>query len=142
MENNNSLEKMLTLYDSLFTKKDAKKTGENIISNAMEHGNIGKHELMGNLVRLLEVISSAATKLREELPFEAVELNGVKYTPHDGGFSLNYEEDIVYLALKTDLEERIEQLKLAQKQPTFDAYGNQVPKVSKTARKSSISITF
>lgn len=135
-------ENILSLYDSQFTKKDAKHTGEELIRNELKKGNTSKHELMGNLVRLQEVIITAVTTLREELPFEAVELNGVKYTPHDGGYTLNYEEDSVYVTMKADLDARVEQLKLAQKQDTFDAYGNQVPKVSKTPRKSSISISF
>jgi hypothetical protein len=55
---------------------------------------------------------------------------------------LNYSDDDVYNVLKADLDARAELLKLAQKQSVLDTYGNEVPKVSTTARKSSITIKF
>jgi len=55
---------------------------------------------------------------------------------------LNYSDDPIYQQLKADLDARAELLKLAQKQDLIDAYGNDVPKVSTTPRKSSITIKF
>jgi predicted ABC-type ATPase len=69
-------------------------------------------------------------------------LNGVEFNPVQGGFSINYEDDIVYQEFKKQLKEREELLKIAQKSTIFDAYGNEVPKVSTTPRKSSITIKF
>jgi len=43
---------------------------------------------------------------------------------------------------KAKLEARVELLKLAQKQTIIDAYGNDVPKVGTTPRKSSITVKF
>ena len=135
-------EQMATLYDSTFTKKDAVKTGEALANDVLENGNIGKLEFMANLVRLQEVINTAVTKMREHLPEEKTEILGVSFTPVNGGNTVNYADDEVYATIKKDLDSRVEQLKLAQKQPTFDAYGNEVPKVSTTPRKSSITIKF
>ena len=135
-------EQLTTLYDASFTKKEAVKVGENMVKDVLENGDINPLELMCNLVRLLEVVGTAVTKLREHLPLEKTELLGVTFTPVNGGNTVNYSDDEIYITLKYDLDARTEQLKLAQKQDVFDAYGNQVPKVSTTPRKSSITIKF
>ena len=137
-----SAEEMATLYDSTFTKKDAKKTGESLVQTVLDEGNIGILEFTANLSRLNEVINSAMIKAREHLPLEKTIVLGVEFTPVNGGETINYGEDEIYNTLKSELDARVLQLKLAQKQPTFDAYGNEVPKVSTTPRKSSITIKF
>lgn len=76
------------------------------------------------------------------LPQENFEAFGIKGTFRSGGDTINFAEDEVYATIKKDLDARTEQLKMAQKQDTFDAYGNQVPKVSTTPRKSSLAISF
>jgi len=135
-------EEMVTLYDSTFTKKEAIKTGENLVQNVLDNGQVGILELTCSLVRLQEVISTAVSKLRNHLPTEKTELMGVAFTPTNGGNTVNYSDDEIYRTIKADLDARTEQLKLAQKQEVFDAYGNQVPKVSTTPRKDSITIKF
>ena len=135
-------EEMATLYDSTFTKKEAIKTGENLVQNVLDNGQVGVLELTCSLVRLQEVVSSAVSKLRNHLPTGKTELMGVTFTPTNGGNTVNYSDDEIYRTIKADLDARTEQLKLAQKQETFDAYGNQVPKVSTTPRKESITIKF
>lgn len=135
-------EQMVQMYDSTFTKKEAVKTGENLVITALEEGNVGKHDLMATIVRLKAVIESAEAKLRAALPFEKTHVQGVEFTPVDGGNTLNLTEDPIYVQLKKDLDDRVELLKLAQKQETIDLYGNTVPKVGTTPRKSSITIKF
>ena len=136
-------EQMTALYDSTFTKKDAIKTGENLIDSILESGDIDKMELGANLVRLNEVINSAMQTFRDSLEvFEKTTVLGVEFTPTNGGNTINYSDDEIWQALKKDLDDRTELLKLAQKQPAFDAYGNEVLKVSTTPRKSSITIKF
>lgn len=136
-------EDMVTMYDASFTKKEAIKTGENLIINALNEGNVGKHELMGTIVRLKAVIDSAESKLRSELPLEKAGCNGVEFSPVDGGNTINYLQDPVYAQLDKDLKDRVELLKLAQKQDlVLDAGGNEVPRVGTTPRKSSITIKF
>ena len=136
-------EQMTALYDSTFTKKDAIKTGENLIDSILESGDIDKMELGANLVRLNEVINSAMQTFRDSLEvFEKTTVLGVEFTPTNGGNTINYSDDEIWQELKRDLDDRTELLKLAQKQPAFDAYGNEVLKVSTTPRKSSITIKF
>lgn len=135
-------EQLTTLYDATFTKKDAIKTGTKLVQEVLEDGNVSLLELTCNLVRLQEVITTAVTELRKHLPTEKTEMMGVTFTPTNGGNTINYADDEIYQSIKADLDARVEQLKMAQKQDTFDAYGNQVPKVSTTPRKDSITIKF
>ena len=136
-------EEMATLYDSTFTKKDAIKTGEKLVKNVLESGEVDKMNFGANLVRLNEVISAAVLTFRESIiDIEKTVALGVEFNPVNGGNTINYSDDEIWSTIKADLDARTEQLKLAQKQPTFDAYGNEVPKVSTTPRKSSITIKF
>lgn len=136
-------EQMTALYDSTFTKKDAIKTGENLIDSVLESGDVDIMQLGANLARLEQVIGSAMSKFRNHIiDTEKVKVLGVEFSPVNGGNTINYAEDEVYQVLKNDLDSRTELLKLAQKQDVFDAYGNQVTKVSTTPRKSSITIKF
>jgi hypothetical protein len=132
----------VTLYDSTFTKKQAILTGKRMVDNLLENGNVDTMQFTANLVRLNEVISTAMTEVRKHLPEEKQTVLGVEFTPVNGGNTLNYSDDEVYNVLKADLDARVELLKLAQKQPVLDTYGNEVPKVSTTPRKSSITIKF
>lgn len=136
-------EQMTALYDSTFTKKDAVQTGENLIDSVLESGEVDIMQLGANLARLEQVVGSAMSKFRNHIiDTEKVKVLGVEFSPVNGGNTINYAEDEVYQVLKNDLDSRTELLKLAQKQDVFDAYGNQVPKVSTTPRKSSITIKF
>jgi len=136
-------EQMTALYDSTFTKKDAIKTGENLIDSVLESGEVDIMQLGANLVRLQQVISSAVDKFRNHIiDTEKVTVLGVEFNPTNGGNTINYSDDEIWQTLKKDLDDRTELLKLAQKQPAFDAYGNEVLKVSTTPRKSSITIKF
>ena len=135
-------EQLATMYDSKFTKKEATKAGEALIQSVLDSGEVDKYELMSNLVRLQEVISSAVTKMRAELPFENYEALGVSYTAVNGGSTVDYTQDQIYCELKAVLDARVELLKLAQKQEVLDTGGNEVPKVGTTTRKSSLTIKF
>ena len=136
-------EQMTALYDSTFTKKDAVKTGESLIDSVLESGEVDIMELGVNLVRLEQVVSSAVSKFRSHIIDEQKQtVLGVEFSPVNGGNTINYAEDEIWTELKRCLDDRTEQLKMAQKQDAFDAYGNQVPKVSTTPRKSSITIKF
>lgn len=136
-------EQMTALYDSTFTKKDAIKTGEALIENVLESGEVDIMQLGANLVRLQQVISSAVDKFRNHIiDTEKATILGVEFSPVNGGNTVNYSDDEIWQTLKKDLDDRTELLKLAQKQPAFDAYGNEVPKVSTTPRKSSVTIKF
>lgn len=138
-------EQMTALYDSTFTKKDAIQTGENLIDAVLQSGEVDIMQLGANLARLEQVIGSAMSKFRNHIiNTEKVKVLGVEFNPVSGGETLNYKDDEIYLTLFNDLKEREELLKLAYKAKNeyFDQYGNVIPKVSSTPRKSSITIKF
>lgn len=136
-------EQMATLYDSTFTKKEATTTGVNLTKSVLEAGEVDKMHFGANLARLYEVIGSALSTFRDHIiDTEKVTALGVEFSPVNGGNTINYSDDPIWVQLKADLDARTELLKLAQKQEVFDAYGNEVPKVSTTPRKSSITIKF
>lgn len=138
-------EQMATLYDSTFTKKEATATGVNLVKAVLEAGEVDKMHFGANLARLYEVIGSALSTFRESIiDTEKVTALGVEFNPVNGGETLNYKDDEIYSTLFNDLKEREELLKLAYKAKNefYDQYGNVIPKVSSTPRKSSITIKF
>lgn len=136
-------EEIAAMYDSTFSKKEASKTGSELVKNVLDSGQVDKMQLFANLARLNEVISSAINECRNSIEvIEKTTSLGVEFSPVNGGNTINYSDDEIWVELKRCLDSRTEELKLAQKQDVFDAYGNQVPKVSVTPRKSSITIKF
>ena len=134
-------DEIIQMYDSTFTKKEAVKTGVKLAENVFESGEVLPEEVLANLSRLKWVVDSAETTLRSGLEiYDKRTVLGLEFSYTQGGNTINYSDDEIYLELKRCLDARTEQLKMAQKQDTFDAYGNQVPKVSTTPRKSSITI--
>ncbi len=132
----------VTMYDASFTKKEAQTVGLKLVTDLLDNGNVDKMEFIANLARLSEVVGTAMTEARKHITEEKQTVMGVEFTPVNGGNTINYSEDPIYQQLKADLDARAELLKLAQKQSVIDAYGNDVPKVSTTPRKSSITIKF
>jgi hypothetical protein len=136
-------EQMATMYEPTFTKKDAVLTGKRMVDNLLQAGEVDPLKVWTNICRLKEVVNSADTAFRDKIEiFEKTTLNGVEFNYVNGGNTINYAEDAIYVQLKADLDARVELLKLAQKQPLIDAYGNDVPVVSTTPRKSSITAKF
>lgn len=129
-------------YDATFTKKEAVAQGVKLVNQILDEGLVDKIEFTTCLVRLKAVIDTAETEMRNHLPLEKTTVLGVEFTPVNGGNTINYTDDEIYTTIKAELDARTEQLKMAQKQDTFDAYGNQVPKVSTTPRKNSTTIKF
>ena len=132
----------VTMYDASFTKKEAQKVGIKLVTDLLDNGNVDKMEFIANLARLNEVISTAMTEARKHIAEEKQTVMGVEFTPVNGGNTLNYSDDPIYQQLKADLDARAELLKIAQKQNVIDLYGNDVPVVSTTPRKSSITLKF
>ena len=137
-------EQMVQLYDQSFTKKEAQSQGVNLVKQVLDAGNIVPHEFMATLARLKEVVNSADAEMRKHLPHDKISCYGVEFTPVQGGETLNYAEDAVYENLKKQLKDREDLLKVAYKSDSeiYDSEGVQVPKVSSTPRKSSITIKF
>ena len=124
------------------TKKEIQLSSQKFITELLDKGEVDKYELLAQAKRMYEALEVINAELLKVLPQENFEAFGIKGTYRSGGDTINYAEDEVYATIKKDLDARTEQLKMAQKQDTFDAYGNQVPKVSTTPRKSSLAISF
>jgi hypothetical protein len=126
----------------LATKKEIQFSAKKFITEILDAGETDKFELLAQAKRMVEALEIINLELMKVIPQENFEAFGLKGTFRSGGDTANYIEDEVYATIKKDLDARTEQLKMALKQDTFDAYGNQVPKVSTTPRKSSLAISF
>lgn len=124
------------------TKKEIVKSSENFVKDILEAGETDKIEMFAQALRLSEALEVVKSKLKDSLPQENFEAYGLKGSFRSGGDAINFNEDPIWVKLKADLEARQELIKLAQKQEVLDTYGNEVPKVSTTPRKSSLAITF
>lgn len=124
------------------TKKEIQKSAKDFALKIIDEGEHNLTEVFAQSVRLKEAITIIESELKKQLPDENFEAFGLKGLFRSGGDSINYTEDEIYVTLKSDLDARVELLKLAQKQEVLDTYGNEVPKVSKTPRKSSLAISF
>jgi len=123
-------------------KKEIQFSAKKFITEVLEAGEVDKYELIAQAKRMQEALEVINTELLKVLPQENFEAFGLKGTFRNGGDTINYSEDEIYKELKRCLDERADLLKLAQKQEVADLYGNIVPKVSTTPRKSSLSIAF
>ena len=124
------------------TKKEIQLSSQTFIKEILDAGEIDKFELLAQAKRMGEALDIINAELMKVLPQENFEAYGLKGTFRSGGDTINYAEDAIYATIKRELDDRAELLKLALKQDMFDAYGNEVPKVSTTPRKSSLSISF
>ena len=123
-------------------KKEVQFSAKKFITEILEAGETDKYELLAQAKRMLEALDVINAELVKVLPQENFEAYGMKGTFRSGGDTINYSDDAIYATIKKDLEDRAELLKLALKQDVIDAYGNDVPKVSTTPRKSSLAISF
>ena len=137
-------QEIATLYDATFTKKEAQSVGVNLAKQIIDGGNVSKHECLANLVRLNEVISNAITELKESVSDEKVTILGVEFTPMNGRTMYNFKEDELWNSLNNKIKQREELLKVALKSDEiiFDAEGCEVPKISTSSSKSSLTIKF
>jgi hypothetical protein len=123
-------------------KREIQFSAKKFITEILEAGEVDKYELIAQAKRMGEALDVINAELLKVLPQENFEAFGLKGTFRNGGDTINYSEDAIYTQLKADLDARAELLKLALKQDVIDAYGNDVPKVSTTPRKSSLAISF
>lgn len=136
-------EQEIATSNFLPTKKEITKTSIDFAKKIIEDANHNPQEIFAQALRLSESLNTIVGELKKTLPDENFEAFGLKGTFRSGGDTINYNEDEIYMYLKKDLDDRVELLKLAQKQDlVLDAGGNEVPKVSTTPRKSSLAISF
>lgn len=148
--NNNQLltldaEAISTMYHQEFSKKKAVSTGQELVKQVFEAGEVEPLKVFSNIVRLKEVVNAADKAFRERLQLNAADSsNGVTFTPKNGSKKLNYNEDPIYAELVAKVKAREELLKVAanSKDVIFDSEGIEIPKVSVTYDKSSITVTF
>lgn len=148
--NNNQLqlltaESFEVMYSSDFTKKQAEQTGKDLCEKVFSEGLLDEKKVFSNICRLKEVVNSADKAFRERLNIVGVEsVNGVEFSAKNGAKRLNYTDDVIYNELAEKLKAREELLKLAHnsKDVIFDSEGCEVPNVSATFSKSSITVKF
>lgn len=133
-------EEEISTSNFLPTKKEIQLSSKKFAEKLIANGN--PEELFAQALRLSESLNIITDILKKSLPNENFEAFGLKGTFRSGGDTINYSEDEIYATLKVDIDNRVELLKLAIKQPVIDGYGNDVPKVSTTPRKSSLAISF
>ena len=135
-------EEEVTTSNFLPTKKELKLQSLNFAEQLVDSGDYELKEIYSQALRLKESLTVVESYLKKALPEEDFEAYGLKGNYRSGGNTLNYSEDEVYCELKSDLDARVELLKLAQRQVVLDTYGNEVLKVSTTPRKSSLAISY
>jgi len=135
-------EQEIQTQNFLPNKKEVQFGAKKFITDLLDDGNVNKYELLAQSKRMTEALEVINTELLKVIPQENFEEFGLKGTFRSGGDTINYSEDEIWCELKRCLDERTELLKLAQKQEVADMYGNVVPKVSTTPRKSSLAISF
>lgn len=137
-------EQELQTNNFLPSKKEIQLTSKKFVADLLDSGEINKVEVYAQALRLKEALSIIEAELKESLGQENFEAFGIKGTFRNGGESLNYSDDPIYADLQSQLKEREELLKVALKSANtiYDAEGIEIPKVSTTNRKSSLSITY
>lgn len=136
---------LAVMYDENFTKSKAIETGKKLVDDLFESGEVDEKKVFSNIVRFKEVFNSADKALRDRIDFKSTEtINGVEFIPKNGSKSLNYNEDPFYVELTEKVKERELLLKTAKasKETIFDSEGVEVPRVSESYSKSSITVKF
>jgi len=139
------MEEVAVMYDHNFTKKEAILTGKRMVDDLLEAGEVEPLKVWTNICRLKEVINSADARFRDKIEIiEKESINGVEFSAVQGGETINYKDDEIYLDIFNELKEREELLKIAfkSKNEIYDQNGVLVTKCSSTPRKSSITCKF
>ena len=133
------------MYSSDFTKKQAIETGQKLVNDLFEAGEVDELKVFSNIVRLKEVVNAADKAFRDRIILnETNTSNGVEFTPKNGSKRLQYPEDFIYRQLLEELKEREKLLDFAynSKDVIFDNEGIEVPKVSAKFDSPSITVKF
>lgn len=125
-------------------KKEIQFTSKKFIKEILDAGESNPYELIAQAKRMQEAIDVVTSELLAILPQENFESFGLKGTFRNGGDTVNFKDDKTWSDIQKELKEREELIKAALKsdKEIYDENGVQVPKVSTTPRKSSLSISF
>ena len=126
------------------TKKEIKLNAEKFAIDIIDKGELDLTETFAQALRLNEALTVITAKLKEAMPEENFEGFGLKGTFKSGGDTINYKDDAYWSDLKKQLTDREALLKLAlnSSDAIYDHEGVEVPKVSTTPRKSSLTINY
>jgi len=124
------------------TKKELVKSSTEFAKKLVDSGEVNIQETYAQALRLKESLIAIEKVLKNEMGEENFEAFGLTGTIRKGGATLNDADDPIWVELNKDLKNREELLKMAQNQDLIDSYGNEVPKVSKKQRASSLAISF
>ena len=123
--------------------------GINAIVQAVENGVVNPLDAFASFNKLEKLFKEAKVKIDELARDEAEKytaktftFGNVEFTRKDGAKKLNYSEDLLYSNLQSQLKAREELLKVAQKSTIYDDEGVEVPKVSISYNKDSLSVKF
>jgi hypothetical protein len=123
--------------------------GINAIVQAVENGVVNPLDAFASFNKLEKLFKEAKVKIDELARDEAEKytaktftFGNVEFTRKDGAKKLNYSEDLLYSNLQAQLKAREELLKVAQKSTIYDDEGVEVPKVSISHNKDSLSVKF
>ena len=137
-------EKEVMTRNNFPTKKEIQLSSKEFVKQIIDEGEANIYEVFSQVVRTNEALNTIASELKDALPNESFETFGLKGTFRNGGSTPNYTDDPIYNSIKTQLDSRKILLDAALKtdEPFYDSEGIEVPKVSKTERKSSLSVSF
>lgn len=137
-------EREVATNNFLPSKKDIQKSSKDLAKEIINSGNYNLQEVFSQSIRIQEAISVISDEIKKELPDENFEAFGIKGVFRNGGDTINFKDDPIWSDIKKQLEDRETLLKasLNVENPFYDSEGVEVPKVSKTPRKSSLSISF
>lgn len=124
------------------SKKELELSSKTFAKNLIDAGEINKVEAFAQAERLTTAISNVRDELKASLPREKQTAYGIEINPVNGRQMIQFSEDAIWVQLNADLKEREELLKLAQRMDVFDAYGNDVPKVSVKYSADSLTIKY
>jgi hypothetical protein len=123
--------------------------GISAIVQAVENGVVNPLDAFASFNKLEKLFKEAKVKIDELARDEAEKytaktftFGNVEFTRKDGAKKLNYSEDLLYSNLQAKLKSREELLKVAQKSTIYDDEGVEVPKVSISHNKDSLSVKF
>lgn len=125
-------------------KKEIQFSSKQFIKEILDAGESNPYELISQAKRMQEAIDVVTAEILAILPQENFEEFGLKGTFRNGGDTVNFKDDEIWSEIQRELKQREEILKIALKsdKEIYDENGIQVPKVSTTPRKSSLSIAF
>jgi len=129
--------------DFKFSKKESVKFGVDSVLKCLADGDVNPKRVWAYICKRKEILNAMDATFRDKIVIlEKETIDGVEFSPVQGGSTLNYIEDDVFKSLSTQLDNRKELLNVAQKMDVYDDDGVLVPKVGSTPRKSSITVKF